>query len=496
MVGESWSSGPACHTYDGATPYALRWMRTFIERELKLDPEAGFTLPDLQGEPIEPRLFTSTYYDTPDRSLTGAGITLRRRVENGLSQWQLKLPRGGNARAELEVPGGPAGPPAALAELLVAHLRHGQLEPVATLRTRREGMRVADEGRTIADVTLDSVSVLDAGRSAGEFAEIEIELVDGDDGDLERLGRRLRKAGAKTSDGTPKLLRVLPPPPRLQAPKDATAVELLRVLLADQLRELLRHDPGVRLGDEPEDVHRYRVATRRSRALIRATKPVLGDRLAYLEGELKWLARLLGPVRDHDVLIERIRGEVRNLDHDRPGGETLVGLLDDERELLRDELLDALGSERYLELLDVFASAVAALQEVTSDHDAREIAAAEFRELRRAAKQLAPIPADADLHALRITAKHARYGAELMAVGRAGKQLQRYLGALKELQDVVGEHQDAVVAEARLRELAQASTALAAGRLIEGERQRRAEQRRLYPAALATVLERGQRALR
>ena len=144
-----------------------------------------------------------------------------------------------------------------LAALLVAHVRHGRLAPVATLRTRRTGVRVADDGRTIADVTLDSVAVLDAGRSVGAFAEIEIELVDGDDDDLERLGRTLRKAGAKKSDGTPKLLRVLPPPPRPQAGEDAPAIELLHVLLAEQLRELLRHDPGVRLGDDLEDVHRY-----------------------------------------------------------------------------------------------------------------------------------------------------------------------------------------------------------------------------------------------
>ncbi len=470
-------------------------MRSTLERELKLDPGEGFTLPDLPGERLESRLFTSTYYDTPDRSLAGAGLTLRRRVENGLSRWQLKLPRGGNARAELEAPGGPVGPPAPLADLLVAHVRHGRLGPVATLRTRRAGVRVADEGQTIADVTLDSVAVLDAGRSAGEFAELEIELVDGDDRDLERLARTLRKAGAKTSDGVPKLLRVLPPPPRLSAPEEATAIELLRVLLAEQLRELRRYDPGVRLGDDAEDVHRYRVATRRSRALVRATKPLLGNRLAALANELKWLARLLGPVRDLDVLIERLRGEARNLDRDRSAGETLVALLEEERERLRDRLLEALGSERYFELLDAFEVVVAGLADVTSAGDARELAAGEFQELRRAAEQLPSEPSDTELHALRITAKHARYAAELVAAGRTSKSLQRYLDALKELQDVVGEHQDAVVAEERLRKLARARTALAAGRLVEAERARRAEQRRLYPDVLANVLARGAKAV-
>ncbi len=195
------------------------------------------------------------------------------------------------------------------------------------------------------------------------------------------------------------------------------------------------------------------------------------------------------------MLIERLRDEVRALDRDLAAGETLVALLEDQRERRRDRLLDALGSERYFTLLDTFDSAVASLAEVASEQEAQEIAAGEFEELRRAAKQLAPDPADEELHALRITAKHARYGAELMAAGGVSKPLQRYLDALKNLQDVIGEHQDAVVAEARLRKLARSRTAVAAGRLIEGERARRAEQRRRYPAALAEVLARGSKAV-
>ena len=79
-------------------------MKGFLEREVKLDPGAAFALPELPGRPLESRVFTSTYYDTPPRSLARGGITLRRRVENGLSHWQLKLPRE-DGRDELEAPG-------------------------------------------------------------------------------------------------------------------------------------------------------------------------------------------------------------------------------------------------------------------------------------------------------------------------------------------------------------------------------------------------------
>ena len=213
-----------------------------------------------------------------------------------------------------------------------------------------------------------------------------------------------------------------------------------------------------------------------------------------LAAELKWLARLLGPVRDRDVLIDRLRAEVQGLEDDLAAGEALIARIEERRERSRDKLLEALGSDRYFALLDDFESAVAALDDVSSAVPAGEIAGAEFAELRLAAEQLADEPADAELHALRITAKRARYGAELMATGGAGKQLLRYLEALKELQDVVGEHQDAVVAEATLRKLARSQTAIAAGRLIEQERLRQVEQRRLYPEALAAVLRRGSKA--
>jgi CHAD domain-containing protein len=470
-----------------------RAMEISLERELKLDLDDSFELPDLPGKPLESRVFTSTYYDTPERSLARVGITLRRRLENGVSRWQLKLPRDGAARAEIEALGGPAGPPVELAGLLAAHGRYGPLEQIATLRTRRSGVRVADGERELADVTVDSVDILDGGRSAGAFAELEVELVDGDESDLQRLSRELRRAGAHRSDGRPKVLRLLELPPVRRLRRRSPASEQLRSLLEAQLRELERYDPGVRLGDDAEDLHRYRVATRRARALIRATRPLLHDRLDALETELQWLGGLLGPVRDLDVLIEHLRAECAALEGDAPAGELLVDALALERARQRAELLDGLSSERFAQLLEQFDAAVTPLPDVAEKPSLQKIAADESRTLKREAGRLPKTPTDDELHGLRKRAKHARYAGELAALD-GGKAVDQYVQALKVLQDTIGEHQDAVVAEARIRGVARAKSAVAAGRLIEGERLRRRRARAAYPSALATALARGKEA--
>ncbi len=454
-------------------------MRETLERELKLELEKSFVLPDLSGTPLEPRVFTSTYFDTPPLSLARSGLTLRRRVEDGLSLWQLKLPRGG-ARAELEAAGGPSGPPAELEALLAAHLRHGALAPVATLRTRRAGVRVLDGERPVADVVIDAVDVLDDGHATSGFSEIEVELIEGDEGDLDRLSRELRRAGAHASNGLPKLMRVLDVNGEHPPPKKAAASEQLRFLLEHQLLELERHDPGVRLGADPEDLHQLRVATRRARALIRASKSLLGTQLERSANELRWLGGALGPVRDLDVLIEHLRGLLDELGEDRAGGETIVGLLEGQRAEARELLLEALRSDRYLELLNLFAAETALLRTDATQSELHALADAEAKRLRKAYAALGPEPPDTAVHVVRIRAKRARYAAELAAQAE-GRRAAELVQVLKELQDLIGAHQDAVVAEQRVRALARGKALLAAGRIIELERARRREARAELP---------------
>jgi CHAD domain-containing protein len=464
-------------------------MRETLERELKLDVDPSFRLPGLEGDPLPERVFTSIYHDTPARSLARAGITLRRRVEGADSKWQLKLPRPLGARAELEAPGDADGLPHELKRLLVAHVRHGPFEKVATLRTHRSGIRVLDGPRPVADVTIDAVDVLVAGEFAPGFVELEAELLDGDEADLERLGVVLREAGARDGKGTSKLLRVLPAP--VEASAGPTLGAQLRRLLRAQLHALEAHDPGIRLGGDSEDVHRARVATRRARALIRATRRSLGGQLDALGEELKWLSDDLGALRDLDVLLERLAPQVEELGPDAAGGRELLEGVDRERTARRAALLESLWSSRYARLLRSFDDALVELPDLDPEGGAAGVAAHALDRLHKAVSGLGGDPTDAELHELRRTAKRARYAAEL----GDGKKLKRYRNALQELQDIAGEHQDLVVAEVQLRELVRPSSDAAAVRLIDQGRARRVELRAAFPAALERVLKLGAKAL-
>ena len=97
-----------------------------------------------------------------------------------------------------------------------------------------------------------------------------------------------------------------------------------------------------------------RVATRRLRAFLRAARPLLDLEWAEsLREELAWLGSALAQVRDLDVLIEHLRDDAAGLEaREQRALRRLFALLDEERERERLAMLDALGSKRYLLLLD------------------------------------------------------------------------------------------------------------------------------------------------
>jgi CHAD domain-containing protein len=186
--------------------------------------------------------------------------------------------------------------------------------------------------------------------------------------------------------------------------------------------------------------------------------------------ELQWLGTVLGDVRDLDVLLERLRREAATLDPaDHAAAGRLLRALARQRTRARRALLKALDGQRYADLLDLFEETLEALEPSESGKTLAQLARREARSLRDAVRAVGDDPLDEQLHDLRKRGKRTRYAYELSGEKRAVRDAKAF-------QDVLGEHQDAVVAEERLRVLAQdapGDQALAAGLLIERERARR-----------------------
>jgi CHAD domain-containing protein len=472
-----------------------------VEREIKLSVNDHFRLPKLPGTPIPRRLLTSTYYDTSQYDLAHAGITLRYRVERGKQAWQLKLPLMKD-RQEIELVDRRSIPPTRFRDLLFLHLGRRRLLPVATLRVWRSGVRVRMDHAPVADVTIDHVVVVKDGAVLQRFRELEIEQVQGKDRALPDLERQLRRGGAEDHDGRPKLFRALSlvaPSPEPPPASDAPVMDHVKWALARHVRWLLAHDPGTRLGREPESLHQMRVATRQLRAVLRAARPLLVPEWAdSLRDELRWLGQLLGPARDLDVQLAYFREESAALDaRDRRPLAQFIAHLEAQRNKVQEVLLNEVKSERYLDLIRRLQQAAHEPTAVESTVTLRDLAKQEFTQLRNAIRQAGHAPNNATIHETRIKTKRARYAAEL-AEPTVGKPATRFINKARVVQDVLGMHQDAIQAEAHIRAFLKQSTsaraAFVAGRMVERQRQRREKARGKMRRLLRGLVKRGEKA--
>ncbi|MBM3675319.1 MAG: CYTH and CHAD domain-containing protein [Actinobacteria bacterium] len=485
------------------------------EREVKLRPLPGFRLPPLHGvaeglaaRPDEILDLSAVYWDTPDLRLARSGASLRHRDPD---RWTVKLPATSDgpllSRAELTVPGDAGDPPAFAVDLVRAWVRTSRLVPVARLKTRRRRVELRDAtGKDAAEVVDDEVTVLHDGHITARFREVEVELAAGTaDAVADALVSRLRAAGTGEPDPTPKIVRALgwraTQPPDVVVPTDlgpgSSAREVVRAAVATSVAHLLAHDAGARLGDDPEMVHQARVASRRLRSDLRTFRLLLEPEWdEALRCELAWLGSELGKVRDTEVLLELLRVKAAALTAaERTAFEHLLERLVARWQTARIELLVALRSGRYAALLDrlVAAANEPALLPV-ADAPATAVLPAlvrtPWKHLRRDVEALSAEPPDAALHAIRIRAKRLRYASEAVAPA-FGKRSRDLAKAAAALQTVLGDHQDAVIAIAWLRDAARTaqtrSEAFVAGMVAGMVRVDERATRAVWPDAWARV---------
>lgn len=394
-------------------------------------------------------------------------MTLRCRTGTTDTGWQLKVPSGG-ARTEirLDPTGTHTSVPKELAAL-VAGLRRGKaLRHIVTVQTDRTVHRILDaEDRLVVELPDDHVTAVAAGRAAAALSswrEIEAELGPaGDEDTLNAADNHLTRAGAHPSASPNKVAKALGITTNSPAPTGRrTAGEVIRRYLAEQDDALIAGDLMLRRG--LGGIHPARVATRRLRSTLRIFADYVDpDRAQTFDTELSWYAGLLGEVRDREVQRGRFAAAVADLPEDLVLGPVAARI--DEyllvAQLQHQKALDkAMTGRRYLRLLTESARWMA-------DPPFTDLAARKAAELRTpvqaAAKKVTKHLAaglgshgdDEELHKARKAAKRARYAAEL--AGRVlGKKTRKTVKRYQNLQDILGQHQDAVVAADLLRRLA------------------------------------------
>jgi CHAD domain-containing protein len=279
--------------------------------------------------------------------------------------------------------------------------------------------------------------------------------------------------------------------PRIR-PRDPVARAVL-VALETALSRIRGTEADARRGDV-EGIHRLRTTTRRLRSELRAFRVMVDpDWFGPLEGELKWLAGLLGDVRDLDVLMARFRKAV---DGDGLSPDSVAPLF---AELMArharasQDLRGALQGDRYRDLLAGLERAIGhpslGTESCTPCRRALPpLVSAAWRRLKKCARDLRPGDPDEDFHEVRKRAKRARYTAELVAPvlsGDAAKGARRFIRGTTRVQDVLGEHQDAIVAGNEVAGLLErqpddADFGRAARRLLDGQAEAARSAREAY----------------
>ena len=203
------------------------------------------------------------------------------------------------------------------------------------------------------------------------------------------------------------------------------------------------------LRDEEDSVHQMRVTVRRLRSVLATYRPLLDTEWSEpLRAELKWLAALLGDVRDAEVLRRRLRRWAAEHGPGPTGVDALRAALAERQAQGRARLLPELDGDRYRELIAGLADGLR-----WSEADPRKKALR--KRLRRSWRRLV-VAADAvgetddteerrrRLHEVRKKAKRVRYTAESLG-GVFGKDAERLAKAAKSVQSTLGDLNDATV---------------------------------------------------
>lgn len=433
-----------------------------IELKLHLTDAAARAIEAAGVLPGKPKTVAqrSLYFDTPDRALAKAGLSLRIRKAKGKRVQTVKQADRGAAgvfaRPEHEMAVADDRPvlDEATPVARVLGAKASELAPVFALSANRRIWTLEEGGARILAM-IDRGEITAADRHS-PLCECELELVSGPPGALFAVARRLGavapvRLGVLTkSERGYRLTGPLPVAVKAEEvalDRDMTAAQAFQRIVLSCLRQFRLNEDLLLATRTPEPLHQARVALRRLRSAFTIFRPMLGTSGTALREELRWLAGSLGDARDLDVLLPRApRGPLQ--DRIRAGREAaydaLAGTLASDRaRALMLDLAEWVGGGDWLSDPDTRAM---------RDSDAQDFAAAALSRFRRKVKKggrdLAHLEDEAR-HELRKDAKKLRYAADFFAPLFAGdrrKGRRRFGAALADFQDHLGALNDLAAA--------------------------------------------------
>jgi inorganic triphosphatase YgiF len=447
------------------------WMAEEIELKLELTPDAADRIEAaglFSGDPARAEL-RSIYFDTADHRLAKAGLSLRIRRSGGKRIQTIKAGRGGAtglfARSEWERSVKNDRP--VLDDSTPIRLALGgkadAVAPVFQVEVERRSWNIREDNSMI-ELVLDRGDVL-AGDRRSALCEIELELKDGDPAALFAVARKIDavapvRIGVLTKSERGYRLRG----PLVEAVKaepvaldrGMSAAEAFQHIARACLRQYRLNEALLLQARGHEALHQARVGLRRLRSAFSIyTATLVGDGVARLRDDLRWLAGALGDARDLDVLVER------------SGTGPLRHRLEAARGDAYARVEQALGSTRVRALMLDLAAWIAdgdwlrqhATRAGREQPSAAFAAKALDRFLGRVTKRGRDLAAldDEARHDVRKNAKKLRYTAEFFAglfdTPGQSQRYKKFTAALEHVQDELGALNDIAAAPAILDRL-------------------------------------------
>jgi CHAD domain-containing protein len=375
---------------------------------------------------------------------------------------ELRVPSRGHPRHPTDLPVGlqrRLGPKLAPRTLLDVGREHVEVWPLKLLDEEDKTVAYIDVERAPTAVRVAFRSVRGYEKAADRVVALldsQADLVSG----VDPMVAAVRANGREPGE--------LPQPPELKLRANEDGRAALATVFEHLLVTMELHEDGVRKQLDPELLHDFRVAVRRTRSIERLARRYLPPEMARLwEQEWQWLASVTGPPRDLDVLLLDLTCERPSI---TVGGGTDSGIhelasrVEARRATEQAKLRDALNGDRYATLKRGWRSGIAELRQsangdgdrdgtVTAQQLARDTIDRASKHLLKAARQIDDdAPAEA-IHRARKRAKRLRYAAEMLGGALPPKDVRSVIAHMKRLQDDLGQFQDSEVQLHLIRDL-------------------------------------------